>query len=548
MNGSRKLNSSVRRISPIVTLVAATLAWALCLPSGVRAQGGFNGPGRYEIANSRSGQVLDLSQNDQASILQVVSTGTDDQRWEIRPADSGYYILRNAMSGMALQAIGGNTSVQAMRFTGDTSQQWRFNTGRNGSALIVSRLGNALETSNGRNSNGTTVRIYAVNGGSNQQFTFRQVSGSSEARWNDNSNGRWHDNPNDNSTTITCASTNGRRTDCNADTRGGVRMVRQLGSSTCIQGSTWDYDSRGIWVDHGCRADFAVSGGDNRGYDRSGQSRLTIEPNNNISWQSQGTTNARVYTQKDNGREQLFAEGRSGTQGAPWITQGHLYDFILRDVNGTELARNQIDLRPSSANYQRGYPGNSGSGFQPGTIGAGTTISVRTNEAIDARNNDGQVFGGDVDQDVTDSNGNIAIPRGSNVELVVKNLSNNELSLDLDSVTVNGQRYGITAGDTSVSGGRRDGIGTNQRTGEYVGGGALLGAIIGAIAGGGKGAAIGAGAGAAAGVGTQVLTRGRNVNVPAESLLTFRLEQPLQMGAADNGTTRDGRHYHDRIP
>src|SRR5262249_40059549 len=73
------------------------------------------------------------------------------------------------------------------------------------------------------------------------------------------------------------------------------------------------------------------------------------------------------------------------------------------------------------------------------------------------------------------------------------------------------------------------------------------GAIIGAIAGGGKGAAIGAGAGAAAGAGVQVLTRGDRVNVPAESLLTFRLAQPLRAGVVDNGYTQNGVHYHNRF-
>ena len=72
----------------------------------------------------------------------------------------------------------------------------------------------------------------------------------------------------------------------------------------------------------------------------------------------------------------------------------------------------------------------------------------------------------------------------------------------------------------------------------------MIGAIIGAIAGGGKGAAIGGGVGAAAGAGAQVLTRGKSVNVPAESLVTFRLEQPLQTGAADRGFSRNGQHYH----
>jgi hypothetical protein len=88
------------------------------------------------------------------------------------------------------------------------------------------------------------------------------------------------------------------------------------------------------------------------------------------------------------------------------------------------------------------------------------------------------------------------------------------------------------------------GIGANRRTGEFVGGGAVLGPIIGAIAGGGKGAAIGAAAGAAAGAGGQVITRGRTVRVPPESLLTFRIERGLTVGVPDNGYQRGRWHYH----
>ena len=87
-------------------------------------------------------------------------------------------------------------------------------------------------------------------------------------------------------------------------------------------------------------------------------------------------------------------------------------------------------------------------------------------------------------------------------------------------------------------------MGANQRTGEFVGGGAILGAIIGAIAGGGKGAAIGAGIGAAGGAVGQMSTRGRELKIPAESVITFRLDQALVMGIADNGTQDDGFHYH----
>jgi len=178
------------------------------------------------------------------------------------------------------------------------------------------------------------------------------------------------------------------------------------------------------------------------------------------------------------------------------------------------------------------------------TIGTGTSISVRTNETIDVKKSDGRVFAGVVDQDVMDANGSVAIPKGSNAELIVKNASNKDLTLDLESVSVNGQRYAVTADASSISSGQRDGIGKNKRTAEFLGGGAALGAIIGALAGGGKGAAIGAAVGAGAGAGTQSLTRGKTVKVPSESLLTFRLEQPIAMGAAHNSFTRNGRHYH----
>jgi hypothetical protein len=68
--------------------------------------------------------------------------------------------------------------------------------------------------------------------------------------------------------------------------------------------------------------------------------------------------------------------------------------------------------------------------------------------------------------------------------------------------------------------------------------------ILGAIAGGGKGAAIGAAAGTGAGAGVQIPTRVKKVNVPAESLLPCRLEKSLRMGVADDGITRNSRHYH----
>jgi len=57
---------------------------------------------------------------------------------------------------------------------------------------------------------------------------------------------------------LTCSSDDMRRHYCDADTRRGVRLVRQRSEAQCRQGDTWGYDRRGIWVDRGCRADFEV--------------------------------------------------------------------------------------------------------------------------------------------------------------------------------------------------------------------------------------------------------------------------------------------------
>jgi hypothetical protein len=184
-------------------------------------------------------------------------------------------------------------------------------------------------------------------------------------------------------------------------------------------------------------------------------------------------------------------------------------------------------------------------GRDPKIVPAGTNVAIRTNESIDARNNDGRIYGAWISRDVLDQRGNVAIPQGSTAELVFRAMSDRDLILDLESITVNGERFGVSV-DPAIAEAvdRREGVGANERTAKYVGGGALLGTILGAIAGGGKGAAIGAAAGAGAGATGQILTRGRRVRIPAESEITFRLDEPLYIGIADNGYNRGRQHYH----
>jgi len=143
-------------------------------------------------------------------------------------------------------------------------------------------------------------------------------------------------------------------------------------------------------------------------------------------------------------------------------------------------------------------------------LAPGTVIPVRTNNSIDVERKDNRVYYGTVDQDVRGDNGRIAIPRGSNAELIVRVEPDNDLILDLESVVVNGQRYAVRSDPNRVESERDRGI---------------VGAIEGAVNGG------------------QV--RGRAVRIPRDSVVTFRLERPLEMGVNDRGVTRDGNHYHE---
>jgi hypothetical protein len=169
------------------------------------------------------------------------------------------------------------------------------------------------------------------------------------------------------------------------------------------------------------------------------------------------------------------------------------------------------------------------------TIPSGATIAVRTDQTIDSQTAAaGQTYPGVVARDTLDTNGNVAIPRGSPATLVIRESraqgkveGRSELAVDVAAVRVQGRRYRLETTDFVERG--REGLGANERTAKFAGGGGVLGTIIGAVAGGGKGAAIGALSGAAAGAATQSVTRGKGVRIPAETILSFRLEAPIRI-------------------
>jgi hypothetical protein len=172
---------------------------------------------------------------------------------------------------------------------------------------------------------------------------------------------------------------------------------------------------------------------------------------------------------------------------------------------------------------------------QTSTVPAGTEIKVRADQQITAdASSAGKSYPGTVSEAVTDSSGTTLIPKGATAEL--KTVANgSKVAVDLSSVTVDNKKYVIEAGSYKPGS-----VGANKTTAKYAGGGAVAGALIGALAGGGKGAAIGTLAGGAAGAGAQVLTAGKSVNVPAETVLTFKTAQSLRLRPANENTQRPG--------
>jgi hypothetical protein len=168
---------------------------------------------------------------------------------------------------------------------------------------------------------------------------------------------------------------------------------------------------------------------------------------------------------------------------------------------------------------------------KPLVVPAGTVLTVRTGQPLSSKSSQtGQAFLATLAQPVS-VNGRSALTAGSTVSGTVvtakakgKVKGEGQLDLSLTSISVGGHTYHIQTGVLSSTV-----KGKGKRTAATTGGGAAGGALIGGIAGGGTGAAIGAGVGAAAGFIGGTLTGNKQVEVPAESALSFTLTQPLTL-------------------
>ena len=163
------------------------------------------------------------------------------------------------------------------------------------------------------------------------------------------------------------------------------------------------------------------------------------------------------------------------------------------------------------------------------TIPAGQAMLIRMIDGVDsAKNHVGDVFHASLETDLTVGN-TIVARKGTDVygRLAKSEKSGtfsgkSELQLELTRLVIDGKDYPVVSSDYTLQG-----KGQGSSTAKKVGGMAAAGAIIGTIAAGGRGAAIGAAAGGATGGAVQVMTKGAQVKVPSETLLEFRLQQPV---------------------
>jgi hypothetical protein len=165
------------------------------------------------------------------------------------------------------------------------------------------------------------------------------------------------------------------------------------------------------------------------------------------------------------------------------------------------------------------------------TVPAGTIITVQLGSSISTKTaRAGDNFSASVAQPVS-VNGEVVIPSGSNATGTVtdsKGMGHFKggalLAITLNSVDVKGASYQVqtSPSEHSISG-------KGKRSAVIIGGGAGLGALVGGLAGGGKGAAIGAAAGAGAGTAGAAFTGNKDIVLPAESTVSFKLLQPVDV-------------------
>lgn len=163
-------------------------------------------------------------------------------------------------------------------------------------------------------------------------------------------------------------------------------------------------------------------------------------------------------------------------------------------------------------------------------VPAGTPLAIRINQHISVKTSHaGDRFDGELAEPVVGPNDRVIIPKGTPVGGVVEESHRRGhfkgasiLELRLTSLTLNGTRYPVASSDLT-----RTKKGKGKRSAAFIGGGTGLGMLIGGVATGGTGLLIGGLAGAGAGTAAAGLTGNRDLDIPSESIVRFKLAEDL---------------------
>jgi BON domain len=183
------------------------------------------------------------------------------------------------------------------------------------------------------------------------------------------------------------------------------------------------------------------------------------------------------------------------------------------------------------------------------TLAAGTVIPIRMTDTLDsASTQSNSVFHGAlagdliVDGMVVARSGAAVVGRVVTAKDATHFSGSSQLTIELTRLDTVDHPVDVVTDQFS-----KQGNGRGKNTAAKAGGGAALGAIIGALAGGGKGAAIGAATGGGVGAGVNGVTRGQQVQIPTETLVTFHLQSPISVTTSKTvGDSRGGDQLQQR--
>ena len=232
------------RIAKLLLIAGSVLGAVLAHPSSAAAQPGYgNGP-------------------------RITCSSNDGKR--------NWCDIGRARDAQLVRQISGSACIQGQTWGVDGRGLW-VDRGCRAEFVIGGRPGPSQQTINCSSNDGR--RNWCAIGGARDAQLVRQISGSPCVRgqtWGIDNRGLWVDRgcraefvlggrpgppPPPPPTIVTCSSNDMRRNWCDIGGRRDVRLQRQISGSACVQGSTWGVDRRGLWVDRGCRADFAFGGG-----------------------------------------------------------------------------------------------------------------------------------------------------------------------------------------------------------------------------------------------------------------------------------------------